>query len=903
MADDVDRKEKVAAGLKKLKQFQRRSATKKATKRHSSGDWQPEISGQEEVAVQETEKAAKESCATRVPQPPEFHPLAARSCEDLTQLRDECKSAANVLSPSESLRQITLQIHGLMNNTSAALNGDVSALTEGSATHESLLLRNRELASNLSALRHEKDQLEFQVQQLKAKLTRQQNEFERQLEERHEQTRREQGAVSDQLQVHIQTIGILVAEKTELQSALNQMQQTAKQKAVETEELQGRLKALRERNADMERRLSSVSNHSQAQEKSTKEHIKEIDRLKMDHYRSSKAMEELKQKVDELTNKLEEKVKANEDMQQELTEAKKQLSLTQLYAKQLSGRDPEDTRDRLEQLHNEKLLLEKKVDEYRDALEKMSLEKQQLSAQYQSFADRLSQQADGHRARVEQLIGEKEALEKTVAELESKEQVCMPAPQDEELVQKLVQYEQELANVKSLYDAQVQDNQQMSALLAEREAQAEALEVQLKRIQDDHVESSTLLEALQSDKVAASRALTQNRELKRQLEELQDTFVKLSNDKLELTEQLQKEQHVTKELGERLGQQEEEMRDLRDQLAAKEGKVHDLEEQTTKEMYQQSQLADRVRHYQAQCQLTDILQQELSQAQERINALVTQNSDLRKALADRAQLAVDVNEKDTGKVHDLVASLSASVQQLELERNQLMHQMDEQKVQREALQGQLQEFQKVEDIANYEGEEVSKEAFLKLKVAMQRLEERFKKTMDQIADLTDQKQQLEHLVTQLQGETDTIADYIALYQVQRGIMRKRAAEKDDYISQLAKDREELKAKLAELQCLIVRLLDERQQLENASQPLPGRALTVSTLSEAASAMSRKSHTKDSGDTAAIVNGEPQSQQNEETAQKIMTLLSEIGTSTVVDGSPVPDTFHPCPVCSGRLLTV
>ncbi|KAH6947429.1 hypothetical protein HPB50_018916 [Hyalomma asiaticum] len=93
-------------------------------------------------------------------------------------------------------------------------------------------------------------------------------------------------------------------------------------------------------------------------------------------------------------------------------------------------------------------------------------------------------------------------------------------------------------------------------------------------------------------------------------------------------------------------------------LATKEGQVQGLEQLSSREHYQQSQLADRVRHYQAQCQLTEILQQELAQAQ--------------------------------------VASLSASVQQLELERDQLVHQLDEQRTQREALQHQLLEFKKSE---------------------------------------------------------------------------------------------------------------------------------------------------------------------------------------------------------------
>ena len=39
------------------------------------------------------------------------------------------------------------------------------------------------------------------------------------------------------------------------------------------------------------------------------------------------------------------------------------------------------------------------------------------------------------------------------------------------------------------------------------------------------------------------------------------------------------------------------------------------------------------------------------------------------------------------------------------------------------------------------------------------LQEKFKSVLDRMADLTDEKQQLEHLVTQLQCETETIGKY------------------------------------------------------------------------------------------------------------------------------------------------
>jgi hypothetical protein len=67
---------------------------------------------------------------------------------------------------------------------------------------------------------------------------------------------------------------------------------------------------------------------------------------------------------------------------------------------------------------------------------------------------------------------------------------------------------------------------------------------------------------------------------------------------------------------------------------------------------------------------------------------------------------------------------------------------------------------------------------------------------------------------QLQGETDTIGEYVALYQQQRSIMRMRTLEKDDYISRLAREREEMSDKVGQLQALVMQLLGERQMLHS-----------------------------------------------------------------------------------------
>ncbi|CAF4331506.1 unnamed protein product, partial [Adineta steineri] len=70
-------------------------------------------------------------------------------------------------------------------------------------------------------------------------------------------------------------------------------------------------------------------------------------------------------------------------------------------------------------------------------------------------------------------------------------------------------------------------------------------------------------------------------------------------------------------------------------------------------------------------------------------------------------------------------------------------------------------------------------------------------------DLKDRIQNLDHVILQLQSETETIGDYIILYQQQREQLQKRYQEKDDYIKQLTQDRFDLQKKLSELEILLV----------------------------------------------------------------------------------------------------
>ena len=62
-------------------------------------------------------------------------------------------------------------------------------------------------------------------------------------------------------------------------------------------------------------------------------------------------------------------------------------------------------------------------------------------------------------------------------------------------------------------------------MIEEREEKLNELETALERIQDEKDNSKRLLETVEGDKSALSRALTQNRTLKAQLEELENRWV------------------------------------------------------------------------------------------------------------------------------------------------------------------------------------------------------------------------------------------------------------------------------------------------------------------------------------------------------------------------------------------
>jgi hypothetical protein len=174
--------------------------------------------------------------------------------------------------------------------------------------------------------------------------------------------------------------------------------------------------------------------------------------------------------------------------------------------------------------------------------------------------------------------------------------------------------------------------------------------------------------------------------------------------------------------------------------------------------------------------------------------------------------------------------------------------------------------------------------------ALEKLQERFRRTMLEVAELTEEKHRLEHLVTQLQFETETIGEYITLYQNQRRLLKQKEHERDIQIKNLAADRELMNKKLLQLNNLIEKfVLQHTDQVEVANE--------ATKLLET-EGLNRNEPMIISG----VESNEDFEKLKKETAGKILEILSDIKTTNTHNYDSNIGVEN-CSCCMGRLETV
>ncbi|XP_038193481.1 golgin subfamily A member 2 isoform X1 [Arvicola amphibius] len=858
-----------------------------------------------------------------------------------SNLMEETKT----FSSTESLRQLSQQLNGLVSETTSYINGEGLV----SSNMKELESRYQELAGALDSSYVTNKQLSSTIEELKQQNQDTLDQLEKEKKDYQQKLAKEQGALREQLQVHIQTIGILVSEKAELQTALAHTQQAARQKAGESEDLANRLQSSRQRVGELERTLSTVSTQQKQADRYNKDLTKERDALKLELYKNNKNNEDLRQQNSELEEKLRILVAEKTAAQLGVEELQKKLEMSELLLQQFSSQsEASDSNQQLQHAMEERAQLETHVGQLMESLKQLQMERDQYaetlkgeSAMWQQRMQQMAEQVHTLKEEKEHRESQVQELETSLAELRSQtEEPPPPQPPagpsevEERLQGEVEQLQKELEKLTGQLRAQVQDNESLSLLNREQEERLLELEQAAERWSEQAEERKQILESMQSDRTTISRALSQNRELKEQLAELQNGFVRLTNENMEITSALQSEQHVKKELAKKLGELQERLGELKETVELKSQEAQGLQEQRDqclshlqqyasayqqhlaayeqltsekealhKQLLLQTQLMDQLQHEEVQGKMAaEIARQELQKTQERLEATSQENQQLQAQLsllalpgegdveqeeeeeAPRPSLTIpeDLDSKEA-----MVAFFNTAIASAEEKQAQLRMQLREQKARCRSLahlaapvQSKLE---KETVVPRSVSDSVSEESNQALHVAMEKLQSRFLEVMQEKVELKERVEELEHCCIQLSGETDTIGEYIALYQNQRAVLKARHLEKEEYISRLAQDKEEMKVKLLELQELVLRLVNERNDWQSkflaVSQNPADVPTPVPTGSQEFGAAEQQGDLRevslaDSVETTQGEAGAPTPLENH-TAQQIMQLLREI----------------------------
>ncbi|KAM7093021.1 golgin subfamily A member 2 isoform 2-T2 [Molossus nigricans] len=943
MSEEV-RQKKLAEARKKLREFQQQrgisvpsGAKKKKKIKNGSSPETATSDGHspEDAPKDHTAPAARPSDDTMSPAGV-LSPSATSSTQNYDPENVPFVLSESTFSSTESLRQLSQQLNGLVCESASFVNGEGLA---SSANIKALESRYQELSLALDSSNLTNKQLSSEIEELKRQNQEIVDQLEKEKQEYKQKLAKEQGALREQLQIHIQTIGILVSEKTELQTALAHTQQAARQKTGEAEDLAGLLQSSQQRVGDLERTLCAVSTQQKQADRYNKELTKNRDALKLELYKNNKTNEDLKQENSELQEKLRVLVTDKEVLQLRMDELQKKLEMSELLLQQFSSQsETPDSKEQLQQALEERAQLETRVEQLKDLLKQLQVERDQYAenlkeenAIWQQKMQQMSEQMCKLREEKEHSVSQVQELETSLAELRN--QLAAPPPQEppagpseveQQLQAKAEQLQQELETLAGQLRAQIQDNEGLSRLNQEQGQRLLELEQEAERWGEQAEMRKQILEDMQSDRTTISRALSQNRELKEQLAELQDSFVRLTNENMEITSMLQTEQYVKNELAKKLGQLQEKLGELKETVELKSQEAQSLQQQRDQYLsylqqyvaaYQQlavdrdalqkqvllhSQLLEQQQQEEVQSQEeAKLARQELQEAQGLLEAVNQQNQQLQAQLsfmalpgeggglgeeeeteeeAPRPQLSMP---EDLDSREAMVAFFNTALASAEEEQSRLRKELKKQKLRCQCLarlaapsQHKLEEESPAPGTG---GHSVPAETHQALQVAMDKLQSRFTELMQENVDLKERVEELEHRCIQLSGETDTIGDYITLYQNQRAVLKERHREKEEYISRLAKDKEDMKVKLLELQELVVRLVSERNELYGkflgAAQSPAGESTAALPAPQATGAAHSQGDLQEVS-LADSAEPDPAALENS-TAQQIMQLLCEL----------------------------
>ncbi|XP_022225267.2 golgin subfamily A member 2 [Drosophila obscura] len=591
---------------------------------------------------------------------------------------------------------------------------------------------------------------------------------------------------------NLQAIQVIVAEKAQLNAELTRARLACRERQLELEEL-------RTEQGQTRLRLEQLQQHCHGQQVGVEQQRQHNAQLQHKLAQSQAQIEDQQSHLLEMEAQLKQLNLRQDELQGQLAEKSNELEMAQLKLRQLSDESNINADNRVESLTQTQYMYEQQIRDLQAMVGQLTQDKEQAASQYQNYVQHqsseiaklneknseLTEELLELRERERQLVEHVSGLEREIqknlslqAQFKEASQPQVPAePQIDQtaLTAELAALKERLSDFDfERHEFQLKIKSQDDQLHVKEAAIAE-LEQQLDRLQAEQPDQTKLLATMESDKVAASRALTQNVEMKQQLDELEQKFVQLTNDKAELVIRLDAEEFANREIRHNYDSMEQKLLANEERFKFKDEEMirlsHENVELQRQQLMQKQQL-DRLQHYE-------------------VKAYHSQSG-------HQADETGEPEESETKEPHDHDHHSHDHSHEHDPNDHSDGHSLDH---------------------AHQEHHQLSP-GFLPTAEAVERLQARFTTLISQVADLTEEKHSLEHLVLQLQGETETIGEYIALYQTQRRMLKQREYEKATQMRLLQDEREQLREKIEALNKLVASLGVELPADQVQGQPQP-----------------------------------------------------------------------------------
>lgn len=477
------------------------------------------------------------------------------------------------------------------NNTPVSnSNGTVpgTQMLNGSIPHDN---KTEELNQQITSYKRSNEQLGNQVNDQRKQIIQLQERLKK--EDGSSQKLVEQRALKEQLEVHIQTIGILVSEKSELQTNVASIQKKLSSKENEILEINNQLKTLRQYVLDLEKNISQYKTTEGQWIQANKEVALERDKASTKLYEVNHEKEDLQLQNSELHSKLQMKVEECTILLSQVNELHTKLQKGDLMVQQLSanGVDPvavtkwHAEKEELTRLLNEqKNIVQRLVSDKAELLEKQNDVQSHYDVQIEQLKNKINSLEGENLSLVEKANALTENLEIIQRQLDLKADYVPPqaeVPTEQNTVQneEHENVKKEKLSLEKELDIQINENRRLGRVVFEQNVKIEELETSIGRLNAEKTDKLSLLDQIQADKETISRALQQNKSLKEQLEELEQGFVKMSNSSADLTDKLDAEQRGNKDVATKLSDVQVELEETKIKLNDKSKTCENLDEE------------------------------------------------------------------------------------------------------------------------------------------------------------------------------------------------------------------------------------------------------------------------------------------------------------------------------------